>query len=296
MANGEFLGKDDFLGCVKPPPKNQAWIAESTFRGALVFFNRPSAEVEKLLPKQRRPDEPTFVLAEKKDAAKAPGLHPVMLVLGHHEDPSQRLIDTPHSEQFADYDELGLMIPFVQRGSEESWYSFIVRMHLDSPNAVYYGNYLYGYAKKIAHMKREEQQGVLSRFKTATEREVQQGVASFKTAKDFVEHFDAALSMVSRFANEIVEEQPPNYGAMLEIVSMTVLGFRVRDDKYVCSYWQWDCTAAKVHAIASCHKFLAPFVAGAEDWVGKEMESVDDGAVAVSGIKWRLGKPLACGW
>jgi len=138
MGSSVFLEKE-FQGKYMPGPlEHPRWGAHSTFDGELLFANLLREIVELVVPNELR-------LAKN---TKAPWLHPVALIQAHHADCwwdlpfviPRDVDDTRAPECILDYQELILLIPFVQCAPDDRWHNYAVRMYLDNEYAIVVGN------------------------------------------------------------------------------------------------------------------------------------------------------------
>jgi hypothetical protein len=266
--NQRFLGPGDFTGTFRKPSSVPQIGAESTFRGALTFFNMPRSDVARIVPAG-------IELAAKR--ASKPDVHPVLLILGRHEN-LRWLLPVPDARQLPlSYSELVLLVPFVERRGATNWHSLAVRMHLDNRAAVKLGNEYYGYAKELATLSSVYEDGAPTRFETNKP----------------TRYFDADLRHEGAWRNdEQAKTTLPNYPDMQAILSMPILG--IKAERYVCSYFQWDSSAAYVRPMVTRHEFVERFVDGMDSWTKRPIDGATDGAIALRGLVWRLGWPFDC--
>jgi hypothetical protein len=268
-SSRRFLGPGDFVGSFRTPSSVPNIGAESTFQGALTFFNLPRSDVAQVVPGG-------IELAAKQ--ASAPELHPVVLVFGRQDD-LRWLLPGPNPPPLpSSYSELVLLIPFVQRRGAANWHSLAARMYLDDPVPLLLGNLHYGYAKELATLFGTSADGALIKFETrkATTRYFE---ADLRHAGDWRTHEEAQATL-------------PNYRDMQMILSMPILGITAR--RNVCSYFQWDYSAISIRPMITHHQFLEPFVDGMGPWTKKPIDSATEGAIALRNLKWRIGRPFDC--
>ena len=140
VNGGKFLGPSSFKGYIKPAPQKLPKLGGRTeFDGAAIFSNMPQHSVADVLPNDLN-------LAPKK--VRAAEVHPTILVLGRHADLHYLIPGYPDPPRKTTYQELMLLIPFVQFKGSDKLYTYVVRMYLDDFWAIQFGNIWYGYAKK----------------------------------------------------------------------------------------------------------------------------------------------------
>ena len=264
-----FLGPPDFIGTFRKPSSVPELGAQSRFCGALTFFNLPRSHVARVVPEG-------IELAAKQ--APKPDVHPVLLLLGRHDDLRWLLPGPGPPPLPMSYTELVLLVPFVQRRGGANWHSLATRMYLDNPLAVVLGNQSYGYAKELAALFSTCADGALSKF---------------ETHKAGTRYFDADLRHAGNWrSHEQAETTLRNYADMQTILSMPILG--IKAGRYVCSYFQWDLSSVSIRPTITRHEFVEPFVAGMDSWTKKPIDGVTDGAIALRDLVWRLGRPFDC--
>ena len=77
----------------------------------------------------------------------APGLHPVAYLYGRPTNTHWIIANTPILIG-PNYQELMLLVPFVQESAGTLWHNYVVRMYLDDSNAIAIGNLFFAYAKE----------------------------------------------------------------------------------------------------------------------------------------------------
>ena len=260
-----FLGPKDFKGSWQPRRSDANTGGQSTYHGRVVFTNIARNIVEGVLPKDLR-------LAENR--SPTPGLHPVVYLYGHQAKTTYVVkgqeiqIDTP-------YQELILLIPFVQLVDHEKWHNYVVRMYLNNRVARDIGNAYYGYAKRKATFEENFTEFTVlvgGRPAPAFQATVET-LGPWQTSKD-------------------AEGTLPHYRDIQTIFEMPVVGMHEVSGNPVCSYFEWKYDATEVAPVRSQHRFLRPFTRDMESWptLGS-LISVADGAIAIQKLQWRLKFP-----
>jgi hypothetical protein len=275
----EFLGTADFEGSPIHPAGNKPTLAQATYNGVLTFTNLDRALVEALLPKG-------YQLAKNKSFWQK-SKHPVALLFGDQTDAYLFALGHATPTNLAarvHYSEMILGIPFVQKAGQPGWHTYIVRMYLDDTAAVL-GGAAYGYAKLFACLDWTGSniriwRGVLACPGTlGLKKELLVGEFGFKGA--WLDGDDALTGL-------------KNFQDMNDIWTTRILG-RTALDKSVCSYFEWDFSAARVARAVTTYSFESAFRGDMSAWpaLGK-LDSVAYGAATVRGLRWRLAAPFSC--
>ena len=256
-----FLGPQNFSGTYSPRCGNATVGGYANYQGNIVFTNLDRNVVQTIVP------------AGLKLASNTVGStqHPVLFMYGHQQDTSWFVGGTliPGG---APYQELMLLVPFVQETSGTRWHTHVVRMYLDNWTAIWIGDTFFAYAKEW---------GTSVESGTAVS-EFSGGAQKFQA--NIVPN-GAALT------NAQAEATLPNYAAIKSILDMPVVGRRA-DGTLVCSYFELDFTSAMITPVRSTHQFLDPFVPTMSSWLGLgTLTNVVDGAIAVQNITWRIKQP-----
>lgn len=268
-AASDFLDASDFAGSYENAEGDVILGGQSTYNGRLVFTNLSRTVVEGVLGENLR-------LAENISNSK--DRHPVVLMFGHQTDTAWVSPVGGVWPIGEDYQELIVMIPFVQIGDNLEWHNYVVRMYLDDVWAVFGGNLWFGYRKVLAQL-------------TETVARDSLDVNVFSN--------DVFVANLSDFGpwltDDDAEDTLRNYRQVKEILGMPVLGTNTTvGNVYVCSYFELSFGSAQVRTFTSRHAFQPGFV-GIDDWVALgEVTNVADGAFDVEGLIWRLGFPDAC--
>ena len=271
FAPPPFLAATDFQGGFNPAPGPVNFGLQSTYDGTIVVTMLDRTLVEPLLPA-------SFSLAKAVNPSET--RHPVIYLIGKQRDPSTVYQGTASPIMTAsDYREMILLVPFVVRPPGDRWHSFAVRMYLDDFSAVQGGNTVYGYAKEWAQLGES----------TTAQGVTHQVTNLFSTTTYFV----ADLQRGSFAAIDQATAVPPRWGDIQRILGMPILGDN--GSGFVCSYWEWETGVAQIASATSQHRFVTPFRGGMLGWVGLgTMASAADGAVALTGVRWRLAPPPGC--
>ena len=270
LTTGSFLGPRDFAGRGYTPRSHDAIAGgRATYRGAIVFTNLDRTVVQSVLP-------PELKLAPN---SASPSLHPVILLYGHPENSSWFIAGTPIIVG-PSYQELVLLVPFVLATNGTLWHTFVVRMYLDDPTAIWIGNTFFGYAKEPGTA--QESGGELGGI-DVTVRD-SSGTAKFHAATE-----PTGPARPDAQATATV----PNYEAIKTILAMPIVG-KHQTLGFVCSYFELDFKTATVAPLKSTHEFLTPFVPAMADWVSLgTVSGVPDGAVGIRNVDWRIEQPPA---
>jgi hypothetical protein len=262
-ATGLFLGPDDFEGDFEPRDGDAAWGGEAVYLGRVVFLHLTRAEVVKMLPNDLQ-------LAAKKSTSQ-PDLHPVILLFGRQ---TQTKLVYPFwtPEAGDDYNELILLVPFVQRLNQQRWHNYVVRMYLDDDLAIQLGNDYYGLRKQKAAFEETD--------------------TRFSVTRDLIERFAFQPTETGAWMSDPdAEATLDNYPEMKQIAAMPVIG-RPSWADYICSYFEWDFEGAQVRSISGTSEFLQPFDTGMDSWVALgPIANVTDGAWQLEEFRWRIAFP-----
>lgn len=250
-----FLGPNDFDGSFEPQRADAKTGGQSTYHGKVVFTNIDQKIVANALPQGLR-------LAEKKISA-TPDLHPIVYLYGH-QTKTKWVIRGKNIPVGQDYQELILLIPFVQLVDHENWHNYVVRMYLNDRAARDIGNKFFGYAKHDATFD-----------ETATE---------FTVLVDSRPTFHARIETLGPWQTSTDAERTlPHYRDIQTIFEMPALGMKKvkKNPRFVCSYFEWKYDAAEIAPVQSQHWLL----------LSGPLTSVPDGAIAIRNLEWRIKSP-----
>jgi hypothetical protein len=276
VGTPDFLDANDFEGRYsKRWPVHIYFGGQSSYNGRIVFSNLERDVVEKVLP-------PDLRLAENmSNQPNLKILHPIALLFGQQAD--TRWIFPFLAPRVGEaYNELILIIPFVQKTNHTRWHNYVVRMYLDDIGAEILGNLFYGYQKKRANFKEIDSNAS----------------AIFEVIREELNIFKATVTVPPEQAlsHRAAVRDLPNYQDAMEIFKMPVLGkLTLYPTKpYVCSYFVWGLRSADVKPIDSQNEFLQPFTQSVNewvDWLNRNISSVEEGAFEIRNLKWRLRFP-----
>lgn len=260
-STAPFIGPRDFSGTYTPRWIDATTGGEATYHGNIVFTNLARSIVQAALP------------AELKLAGNtlSPGMHPVIYLFGHPMNSRWIIAGTPILPG-PNYQELMLLVPFVQSASGTKWHNYVVRMYLDDLTAIAIGNLFFAYAKEW---------GIAQESGT----EVTESSAG-------TPYFHADIQTTGPWTTSAQAETAlPNYKAIQTILDMPVVG-RTPSGKLICSYFELSYDNVTVAAVQSRHEFLQPFRPGMGGWVALgTLVSVPNGAIAIRDLNWRIRQP-----
>ena len=256
-----FLGPQDFSGSYTPVCGTATTGGEATYHGTIVFTNLDRSLVQAILP-------PPLKLATN---SAAPGLHPVAYLYGRPTNTHWIVSNTPILIG-PNYQELMLLVPFVQTTAGTRWHNDVARMYLDDWNAIAIGNLFFGYAKEWG-----------------TSQESGTEVTELAAATPY---FHTNIQTTGSWEPSAQAEQDiPNYRAIQTILAMPMVG-RDSSGALICSYFELNYGSAMVRPAQSTHEFLQPFTTGMAGWVTLgSLSSVVNGAVAIRDLNWRIRQP-----
>lgn len=267
-----FLSSAHFSGSFTPAPTvAPIFGGKSTYDGAVVFTNLDRSIVAAALPDD---------LQLAPNISDTPGKHPVIFIISHHAN-MDFLIPGPDPPYPNAYEELILLIPFVQHEAGTKWHTLVERMYLNDLIAISTGNLYYGYAKQFGTFERQDSD---------------LAPVNFKVRKTGTPYFSAQLELKGPWVTGVSAETAfANFTRMQEIFTMPLIGRNAGAWpllEYVCSYFQWDFSTAFVRPVKSRHEFLQPFTAASGAWATLgELASVKNGAVAIRNMEFRIFYP-----
>jgi len=268
-----FPGSGQFDGSYDPRASDAQEGGQSTYNGSIAVTLLDRFLVQSALPGD-------FRLAERNDGGTT---HPVIHLVGHQRDLMLLKGGVPHPAGAPDYQEMILLIPFVNRGSGSKWHTFALRMFLDQAPEVAIGNITFAYAKVLGQL-------------------AEIGLPDDLTTRITVllRVFEGNLRRTGPWRTlDNARMTLPPWKDLQEIFKMPVVGADVALDvvvRTVCSYWEWDYTNAEVAPATSRHQFLQTLRDGMDGWVQLGPLSSDpNGTFAIRGLRWRLAaQPPAC--
>ena len=261
VSSTSFLGPGDFLGTFVRRAVNATVFGQATYHGNIVFTNLEREVVQAALP-------PGLRLAQN---SAAPASHPIICLYGHPTNTQWTIENTPILIG-EDYQELMLLVPFVQIDAGRNWHNYVVRMYLDDWNAIYIGNLFFAYAKE---------------WGTSLEsgNEIVESVGSIR-------YFRADIRRTGAWETSVNAERTlQHYKTIQSILDMPIVG-RGPFGNMICSYFELNYQDALVAPADSHHAFLQPFKPGMESWVALgDLSSVPEGAIAIRDLNWRIKQP-----
>jgi hypothetical protein len=194
--------------------------------------------------------------------SSTPTVHPVVYLYGKQINTKWVIMGETWSVG-EDYQELILLIPFVQRHDSNRWHNFVVIIYLNDRPALEIGNRKYGYAKHMANFRETDPEVTVSMDGRQTfHAKIDELDSSWRTSKE-------------------AEHTLPNYKDVQTIFQMPVLGMEDESPNFICSYFEWDYDDARIMPIRSRHQFF----------FSEPLTSVQHGAFAIRNLKWRLKYP-----
>ena len=249
-----FLSENDFSGSYQACGSRTSVGGQATYEGKILFTNMPRKHVQGVLAQD-------LCLATNK--SKTPELHPVVYLYGHQTN-TQWIIRGRTLPVGKDYQELILLIPFVQRNKSDKWHNYVVIIYLNDKAAQKLGNTYYGYAKHKA------------RFEETT--------TDFTVLVHGRPTFHSTTKTLGPWQpSRAAELTLPNYKNIQTIFEMPVLGVKQGRKKltFSCSYFEWEYSSVEVAPIQSQHRFLH----------GDTFTSEKDCAIAIRNLRWRITFP-----
>jgi len=272
-GNLTFGGSSDFNGSFIGVNPLLVIGARTTYIGHIMVTQLPRSEVEKVLRSGLRLSD----LATNPGTATA--MHPIIILAGRQTELTWNVPGWPTLPEQNNYNELMLLIPFVTSATGTKWHNYVVRMYLDSADAVTVGNQWWGYQKEMAALTIPAATGTIS---------VSQGCDR---------KFEATTTAASGLAN---------YSELQKILSMPILATLNPTSNPVdsCSYFVFDWTAAQAqpeNVKMSFEKtFLSPAVSnppstGMDPWVTRGQLANSPGwAFGIQNVHWQITYAFQC--
>jgi hypothetical protein len=265
-----FPGPGNFQGGFVPAAGHVNDGVQSDYAGTLVVTMLDRNLVNSVLP-------PGASLAPTTTPST---MHPVIYLIGFQGKPST--VSSGHAVQIpfaTGYREMSLLIPFVVLNNGANWHNYVVRMYLDDPTdiAILGGNTCCGYQKVAASLDYRT-------TNTGYNHSVQTLFAS-----DFVDTIALNGSYVTAGqAGGAV----PRLADLQTILQMPILGSNLDPSgnlEFLCTYWDWNFSHAKVAPVTSAFEFVSPFASGMQGWTALgTLTNAANGAVAMRHLRWRL--------
>ena len=127
----------------KVDPQRARFVGQAHFDGSIAVFQRPRAEIERLLP-------PGLALAW----STSPDLHPVVYVFGEQREGTVIFGGRPIALGIR-YPEVALAVPFVRGSASRYLHTWMAYMATSHEAAAWSGTRLYGYAKELARLEHD---------------------------------------------------------------------------------------------------------------------------------------------
>jgi hypothetical protein len=235
-------------------------VGQAHFSGFVAFSNWLRADVERLLPRE---------IELARNLSSAPDLHPVVLIFGDQA-AGATIFAGLTLPLGIHYQEFGIAVPFVKHRQGSNLHTYVPCMYSSYFPAAWSGNANYGFSKRMGTMW-------------------WQGPIFLLTSEQGELLFHAAVESASDWS------RPPhrglaNFDALQEIFSMPILGCKA-DGSYVCSYFGWDFSGARVRPADSCLSIDGPLLEGLAP---RRCHDVPSGTFEIRGMIWRLTWPGAC--
>jgi hypothetical protein len=270
-----FLGPDDFNGKYDKLPTPIPMGGQSSFTGDAAVTNLSRTIIEEILPTELQ-------LAENTEA---PSLHPVIMLFGIQHNLEWTMPGGWSFPLDKAYNEIMLIVPFVQSTHGEYWHNWVVRMYLDWQWAVDRGNVYFGLQKELGQFVRDFATGVGVEY-------------TLEVSKSGIEKWQGSISPETAWMTEAqAQASLENYEAFKEIFKMPVLGAwsTLAGKQWVCSYFDWNMGKGSVRQSRVDHEYKSNFVPNMESWVNTGiMQSEADGGFGLKDLQWRMTTPLPC--
>lgn len=256
----DFLDYEHFEGSVHRDDASAASVAsQASFHGFAVVTSWSRAEAAALLPEE-------LVLAPNTSAT--PELHPVVFLFGDQRGGAAVYGGLTFPTAVV-YQEFTLALPFVRHREGDRLLIHVPRMVCSFPPAMWVGNAVYGFEKRMGSMRYE---GPIYAVRDS-------GGALLCHA-----HFETAPPADPNVTRD--------FEAFRSLFDQPVTGRRA-DGRFVTSFWKFDCRDARIRAADALVTIDAPFAAGL--YPGEHAD-VASGSFAVEGMVWKLSWPRACGF
>jgi len=269
-----FLGPADFAGSYDKLGYPVFMGGQSSFDGEIVFTNLPRTVVEDVLPTD---------LQLATNTAQ-PTKHPVILAFGLQHNLKWVFPGGWSIGLDKEYNELMVIIPFVQKQGKQKWHNYVMRMYLDWPWAINTGNTYFGFRKEEAAFLRAVLPSPADYELSLTKND-----ASLWNGK--------VTGLAAWMDNTSAKASLANYAAMREIFKMPMLGTLslAIGDPYVCSFFDWRLADSQLRRSEVDYRFQANFVPNMAAWVAAGvLTNTDDGGFGVKRLQWRMTSPLPC--
>ena len=275
VSGPNFLGPDDFVGSFDGLDAPIPMGGQSNFTGDIAVTHLKRTVVDDILPE------------DLKLAANTAGDpdHPVIVLFG-----VQHNLQWVYPGGWAlpiekIYNEIMLIVPFVQKDDGDKWHNWVARMYLDWDWAVNMGNTLFGLQKES---------GVFDRTLV--------GSSALTYTLDVSRNNNPkwageVTDLTGWMSDGVAEANLPNYPAIKQIFSMPILGRMslIASDPYVCSYFDWNMSNGQARGDKIKHEFLSNFRPNMDAWVNLGgLESQQNGGFGVKDLQWRMTTAMPC--
>ncbi len=126
-------------------PQRARFVGQAHFDGGIAVFQRPRAEIERLLPSG-------LALAW----STRPDLHPVVYVFGEQREGTVIFAGRPIALGIR-YPEVALAVPFVRGSASRYLHTWMAYMATSHEAAAWSGTRLYGYTKELARLEHDSE-------------------------------------------------------------------------------------------------------------------------------------------
>ena len=237
-----------------------SFVAEADFAGAIVLTHWDRSMVARMLASD---------LVLGRNASRAPGLHPVVFVLGRQQRAGFIVggisLPTPVS-----FPEAMIAVPFVRHREGQNLHVIIARVFSADRLSTWSGNANYGFSKQRADM------GWLAHTFTVS-------------APDGPLLLHATMEADGEWT-PCHDVSPANLAAVDAVFRLPMLGRR-SDGSEVCSYFEWGFGGAEARPARARVSIEAPLGPGLEPGTHY---GVPSGTFEVRGMRWRVSWPVPC--
>jgi hypothetical protein len=208
----------------KLDPQRARFVGQAHFDGGIALFERPRAEIERMLP-------PGLALAWSTSS----DMHPVVYLFGEQREGTLILGGRPIALGIR-YPEVALAVPFVRGSASRYLHTWMAYMATSHEAAAWSGARLYGYAKELARLERD--------------------TASFRVLDS-----DGACRVCALVrARDDVLPGEDALDAVREMFRLPIVGRN--DTGLVSSFFDWSFADAEVRAIDVALEWIRPPLAG----------------------------------
>jgi hypothetical protein len=267
VTNVPFPGPSNFQGGFVPEPGPVTNGGQSDYSGTIVVTMVDRNLVNSVLPAGTSL-APTMTPSS---------MHPVIYLMGFQGKLSAVDNGQVIPTLYPGYREMSLLIPFVVLNNGANWHNYVVRMYLppDAPVEILGGNLCCGYHKVPAFL-------------------------DYQRTGSVSNHAVQTWDLLSTWFTDTISRQGPYVGTgqaggavprladLQTIFQMPILGSS-SSGNFICTYWDWNFSQAKVAPAASAFQFVNPFTSGMYGWTALgTLTNAANGAVAIRHLRWRL--------